>query len=191
MVDLSRVRVTGPLQPCAHGFREQLTELGYTRLSAADQLRLMAHLSRWLTGRRLGAGQLTPQRAEQFLRAAPPGAEAPRARGPNLMLSMTLMWGNSAASWKTRPMCRRSGGRSVMSVPARLICPEFCGRSPAMVSSSIVLPAPDGPSTASTRLAGISRLTGPSLKDPAWAPSPVMLSPESAVGTIYPGEQPA
>lgn len=60
VVDLSRVRVTGPLQPCAHGFREQLTELGYTRLSAADQLRLMAHLSRWLTGRRLGAGQLTP-----------------------------------------------------------------------------------------------------------------------------------
>jgi len=69
VVDLSRVRVTGPLQPYAHGFREQLTELGYTRLSAADQLRLMAHLSRWLTGRRLGAGQLTPQRAEQFLRA--------------------------------------------------------------------------------------------------------------------------
>jgi integrase/recombinase XerD len=68
VVDPSRVRVTGPLQPYADGFREQLTELGYTRLSAADQLRLMAHLSRWLTGRRLGAGQLTPQRVEQFLR---------------------------------------------------------------------------------------------------------------------------
>ena len=42
VVDLSQVRVTGPLQPCAHGFREQLTELGYTRLSAADRRRLWA-----------------------------------------------------------------------------------------------------------------------------------------------------
>src|SRR5690349_6635693 len=64
-------------------------------------------------------------------------------------------------------MRRRSGGRSVMSVPARLICPACCGRSPAMVSSSMVLPAPDGPSTTSTRSAGTSRLTGPRVKDPA------------------------
>jgi len=69
VADLFGVRVTGPLQAHARGFSEQLTELGYTRLSAADQLRLMAHLSRWLASRGLGAGQLTPQRAEQFLRA--------------------------------------------------------------------------------------------------------------------------
>ena len=69
MADLFGVRVTGPLQAHARGFSEQLTELGYTRLSAAGQLRLMAHLSRWLASRGLGAGQLTPQRAEQFLRA--------------------------------------------------------------------------------------------------------------------------
>ena len=48
MADLFGVRVTGPLQAHARGFSEQLTELGYTRLSAADQLRLMVHLSRWL-----------------------------------------------------------------------------------------------------------------------------------------------
>ena len=69
VADLFGVRVTGPLQPHAEGFGERLTELGYTRLSAADQLRLMAHLSRWLASRGLGAGQLTPKRAEQFLRA--------------------------------------------------------------------------------------------------------------------------
>lgn len=63
------VRVTGPLQPHARGFCEQLTELGYTRLPVAGQLRLMAHLSSWLASRGLGARQLTPQRAEQFLRA--------------------------------------------------------------------------------------------------------------------------
>ena len=69
MADLFGIRVTGPLQGHARGFSEQLTELGYTRLSAAGQLRLMAHLSGWLASRGLGAGQLTPQRAEQFLRA--------------------------------------------------------------------------------------------------------------------------
>lgn len=69
MADVFGVRVTGPLQAYARGFSERLTELGYTRLSAAGQLRLMAHLSRWLASRGLGAGQLTPQRAEQFLRA--------------------------------------------------------------------------------------------------------------------------
>ena len=69
MADVFGVRMTGPLQAQARGFSEQLTERGYTRLPAADQLRLMAHLSRWLASRELDAGQLTPQRAEQFLRA--------------------------------------------------------------------------------------------------------------------------
>jgi hypothetical protein len=67
VADLFGVRVTGPLQTHARGFSGQLTELGYTRLPAADQLRLMAHLSCWFARRGLGAGQLTPQRAEQFL----------------------------------------------------------------------------------------------------------------------------
>jgi len=58
-----------------------------------------------------------------------------------------------------------------------------------MVSSSIVLPAPDGPSTTSTRPARTSRLTGPSVKDPAWALRPLTLRPRSAVGTVNPGEQ--
>src|SRR6266516_5599551 len=78
-----------------------------------------------------------------------------------------------------------------MSVPARLICPACWGRSPAMVSSSIVFPAPDGPSTTSTRSGGIPRLTGPRVKDPARALSPLTVSPRSAVGTVNPGEQPA
>jgi integrase/recombinase XerD len=69
VADVFGVQVTGPLQAYARGFSERLTELGYTRLSAAGQLRLMAHLSRWLASRGLGAGQLTTQRAEQFLRA--------------------------------------------------------------------------------------------------------------------------
>jgi hypothetical protein len=40
--------VTGPLAEYAGGFRTELARLGYTPLTAAAQLRLMAHLSRWL-----------------------------------------------------------------------------------------------------------------------------------------------
>ena len=47
------VRIAGPLVPYFDGFRAELAAHGYTDLSAANQLRLMADLSRWLdkTGR--------------------------------------------------------------------------------------------------------------------------------------------
>lgn len=43
-----RVRVTGPLAPCASRFARELLEKGYRDLTIVDQLRLMAHASRWL-----------------------------------------------------------------------------------------------------------------------------------------------
>jgi len=44
----SLVRIAGPLVPYFDGFRAELAAYGYTDLSAANQLRLMADLSRWL-----------------------------------------------------------------------------------------------------------------------------------------------
>src|SRR5262249_60734052 len=44
----SWARVGGPLAPYAGGFRAELERLGYTPLTAATHVRLMAHLSRWL-----------------------------------------------------------------------------------------------------------------------------------------------
>ena len=44
----ARVRMTGPLTPHAEGFAAELGAHGYTELSAANQLRLMADMSRWL-----------------------------------------------------------------------------------------------------------------------------------------------
>jgi integrase/recombinase XerD len=44
----SRVRVTGPLASYAEGFAAQLAEQGYRPNAAANQLQLLAHLSRWL-----------------------------------------------------------------------------------------------------------------------------------------------
>src|SRR6476620_1344135 len=57
--------------------------------------------------------------------------------------------------------------------------PWRCRRSPQMVSSSSVLPAPDGPSTTSTRPGATATSTGPSRKDPAPAVSPQTSSPPS------------
>ena len=44
MGDVSRIRVTGPLEPYVSGFVAELVERGYTSVSAAHQLRLMAAL---------------------------------------------------------------------------------------------------------------------------------------------------
>jgi len=48
MTELSQVRVTGPLAPFAAGFAVELVAQGYASQPAAAQLRLLAHVSRWL-----------------------------------------------------------------------------------------------------------------------------------------------
>jgi integrase/recombinase XerD len=53
--------VTGPLAQYADEMRAELVELGYTPLSAASKLRLVAHLSRWLTSQDLDASSLSEQ----------------------------------------------------------------------------------------------------------------------------------
>jgi len=80
----TRVRVVGPLAPYANGFRTVLAERGYTPSSAAGQLQVMAHLSRWLDRRGLTARGLGPVAVEQFLQAR-------RAAGYGQWLSMRGM----------------------------------------------------------------------------------------------------
>ena len=50
----------------AVGFRAELPRLGYTPLTAAGQLRLVAHLSRWLAAAGLGASALTAPVLERY-----------------------------------------------------------------------------------------------------------------------------
>ena len=66
---LDGVRVTGPLAPYAEGFAGELARLGFTALSARDQLRLAMHLSRWLAGAGLGTADLTGPAVTEFLAA--------------------------------------------------------------------------------------------------------------------------
>lgn len=67
MSSVSGVRMVGPLAAFAPGFRAELVRQGYRSGSAADQLRLMAHASRWLAGRGLQVGDLTEVRVAQLM----------------------------------------------------------------------------------------------------------------------------
>jgi integrase/recombinase XerD len=84
----SRVRVTGPLAVFTEGFTGELARLGYKPNAAADQLRLMAHLSRWMDAGQLDAAGLTPPVAEAFLVARRAAGYvmwlSPKALGPRL-----------------------------------------------------------------------------------------------------------
>lgn len=63
----SRVRVTGPLEPLAGGFRRELARLGYRPNAACAQLQLMAHLSRWLGVNGVAVEDVTEARVAEFL----------------------------------------------------------------------------------------------------------------------------
>jgi len=64
-----RVRVTGPLVMYADGFRADLAAQGYAAGSADRNLRTLAHVSRWMDGQGLSAGQLGAARLLEFLEA--------------------------------------------------------------------------------------------------------------------------
>jgi site-specific recombinase XerD len=58
--------VPGPLASYAEGFRAELERLGYTPLSAAVHVQLMAHLSRWLARKGLEGSALTQATVEVY-----------------------------------------------------------------------------------------------------------------------------
>lgn len=61
------VTVMGPLAPFTAAYRSRLEECGYTPLSIVNQLRQVAHLSRWMEASSLVATDLTTERIEEFL----------------------------------------------------------------------------------------------------------------------------
>lgn len=63
----SRVRMSGPLKPYARGYATELSQQGYTRFSAGSQMRLAAHLSRWMESEDLDETALTPIAVETFM----------------------------------------------------------------------------------------------------------------------------
>ena len=65
----ARVIVVGPLAQYAEGYRQELVGRGYTPWSATAQLRLLAHLSRWMAKESLAPGELTDWQVGRFLGA--------------------------------------------------------------------------------------------------------------------------
>ncbi len=70
----SRVRMAGPLAPYAERFGRELVAKGYTELSTAEQLRLMAHLSRWMSEQGLEPAMLGSEHIVEY-------CESRRAQG--------------------------------------------------------------------------------------------------------------
>jgi site-specific recombinase XerD len=69
MAHPSRVRLTGPLASFAQGFAEELSRQGYKPKPVADQLRLLAHLSRWLCRKGIDVTDLEASVLNDFLSA--------------------------------------------------------------------------------------------------------------------------
>ncbi len=76
MSSSGRGHVRGPLAPYAERFRDHLLGQGYSWGSAAHQVHLMAHLSRWLEARGLGPEALDEHLTGQFLAARRAGGYA-------------------------------------------------------------------------------------------------------------------
>src|SRR6266446_683047 len=66
LIDLSRVRVSGPLSAFATGFADHMTRQGYSQQQARVQLLLLNRLSNWLVSKGLDAGELRAREVEQF-----------------------------------------------------------------------------------------------------------------------------
>src|SRR5271166_2960412 len=66
LIDLSRVRVSGPLSAFATGFADHMTRQGYNPRQARKQLWLLNRLSNWLASEGLVVGELYAKELERF-----------------------------------------------------------------------------------------------------------------------------
>lgn len=88
---VSGVVVTGPLGPFADAYRETLEERGYTRLSAVNLQRQVAHMSRWLEAECLGVEQLSEAGIEAFLAAQRANGRDRSLSRPGLLCLLGLL----------------------------------------------------------------------------------------------------
>lgn len=98
MQSMPKVRIIGPLEPYRDGFGAELSGLGYTPGSAAHQLRLLAHLSRWMAEQGLEGG-LAREHLEAFVAVRrEAGNEVYRS-----LRGMTVLWGYLSACGVVTP----------------------------------------------------------------------------------------
>lgn len=122
------VRICGPLAPHADGFYSWLIgRRFYSPLTAVGQLRLMAHVSRWLSSRKLDCSALTDDLALEFV-AARRAAGYYNLRSPRGMAPLLAYLGEvGAAPERGTPAAVASGAdllqgfRCYLSVERRLV----------------------------------------------------------------------
>ena len=102
--------------------------------------------ARGCAGGRSRAGQRAQATARRPPRARP-WASSPCA-GRTRRSAPRFRCGNSASSWNMRPTPRRCGGRCSTDSPSISTSPASGRSSPAISRSTVVLPQPDGPSSA-------------------------------------------
>jgi integrase/recombinase XerD len=101
---VTKVVVEGPLAPYVEVYRSRLSGFGYTPLSIVNELRQVAHLSRWMQARELDATDLTVEGVEAFLapRRAAKGHRGSSFQGLVPLVDVLVELGVSAES-PTRP----------------------------------------------------------------------------------------
>ena len=110
--------------------------------------------------RRTAAPGFSPARCAMPSRSS---SSSTRSRAAEGDVARTVMCGNSAYSWNTSPTERRSGGRSIRarvsnqtSSPSAIRPARRAGAGPATARSTVVLPAPDGPTSATVSAPTVS-----------------------------------
>jgi len=105
--------VRGPLACYAEGFREDLLGQGYTQGSAAHQIHLMAHVSRWLEASGLEPADLDDGVAGQFLAARRAGGYAALRSARALAPLLGYLRGLGVAAAARMPAPQAPGDRLV------------------------------------------------------------------------------
>jgi site-specific recombinase XerD len=109
---VTQVRVRGPLAPFRALYKEKLEQVGYTPLSVVNELRQLAHLSRWLEGRGMGVEGLGRDVIAQFLavRRVTVGAKA----SSSLSLSLLLEVLRGAGAVEEEPVAPEASGAEAL-----------------------------------------------------------------------------
>lgn len=105
---VTNVVVTGPLAPFADAYQARLGERGYTPLTVVNELRQLAHLSRWLQTAGMGAVDVTSERLEEFVAARRGSAGGNGACSLQGLVPLLDLLSDDGALGSARPTAERS-----------------------------------------------------------------------------------
>ena len=162
----SQVRWSGPLGPFAAGLDAELARLGYTPAGTRRKLEAAAHLSQWLAGRGMTAGDIGDETIAEFMVARRAGGYASQLTAGSLAWMLGYLRGRGAVRPSAGPGSAAGAGHLLERFAAFLADERGLAdktRSAHLESARRFLAAvtPDGESS------------------PRWSPSQPRMSPPS------------